>query len=148
MDSAQKSPEAMRRSTRIRAQLPLRLTSLDPEIRFSEQCHTLVINTQGCGVRVSRALEVGLPAQIELASGRKAAVRVANAVPLGTDGKYFLVGLALEEPGNIWGIHPVPADWGEPEPVNASAGVALPGKKNEWPFSQFSRRGEFHPGRR
>lgn len=148
MDPAQKSPEALRRSTRMRAQIPLRLTSLDPEIQFSEQCHTLVMNTQGCGVRTSRVLEVGLQVQIELPNGRKATARVANVVPLGTDGKYYLVGLALEEPGNIWGIHPAPADWGEPEPLVAANPVAPPAKKEQWPFSQFSRRGEFHPGRR
>ena len=54
-----------RRSTRIRAQIPLRVTSLDPATPFSESGHTLVVNTQGCGVRLSRALEPGLAVSLD-----------------------------------------------------------------------------------
>ena len=55
--SAAEPIDSGRRSTRIRAQIPLRITSLDPAVTFSEAGHTLVLNTQGCGVRLSRALE-------------------------------------------------------------------------------------------
>jgi hypothetical protein len=59
------------------------------------------------------------------------------------------VGLALDEPGNIWGIAPTPADWGIEAKVSAAAATAAaPAKKNEWPFTQFSKRGEFHPGKK
>lgn len=154
MEAASKSYESSRRSTRIRAQIPLRVTSLDPAIELTEHCHTLVVNTQGCGVRLSRSLDTGVEVRLDqLPSGKVVNARVANSVPLGTDGKYWLVGLAMEESGNIWGIHPAPADWGtEPKAMAAAAGVNLsavvPAKKNEWPFSQFSNRGEFHPGRK
>src|SRR5436190_341721 len=53
MESSAKSYEAERRSTRIRAQIPLRVTSLDPAIQFSEQCHTLVVNTEGWSAAVA-----------------------------------------------------------------------------------------------
>ena len=117
-----KSYEAERRSTRIRAQIPFRLASLDPAIPFSEHCHTLVVNTEGCGVRLTRPLEPGLPVLLdELPGGTSAPARVASCVPLGTGGKYWLVGLALDEPGNIWCIQPAPADWGiESKPVLAA----------------------------
>jgi hypothetical protein len=147
MSSAVKSYEAERRSTRIRAQIPFRLASLDPAIPFSEQCHTLVVNTEGCGVRLTQPLEPGLSVLLdELPGGTSAPARVANCVPLGTEGKYWLVGIALEEPANIWCIQPAPADWG----IAASLVVAVapPKKENEWPYSVFSTKGEAHPGRK
>jgi hypothetical protein len=147
MSSGVTSYEAARRSTRIRAQIPFRLVSLDPAVPFSEHCHTLVVNTEGCGVRLSRPLEPGLSVLLdELPGGTSAPARVANCVPLGTGGKYWLVGLALEQPANIWCIQPAPASWGESKPVVGS--VAPPKKENEWPYSVFSSKGEAHPGRK
>jgi hypothetical protein len=138
--------------TRIRLQLPVVLTSLDPEQPFSEPCQTLVVNPQGCGLRFQRALEVGALVGLEhLSGGHRATARVATCLAIGTDGKYWLIGVALDEPGNIWGISDAPADWGTPEPeaaAVASASASDPKKSSEWPFSQFSRRGEFHPGRK
>src|SRR5579872_7044652 len=137
MNSVAKSGEAARRSTRIRAQIPFRLASLDPAIPFSEHCHTLVVNTEGCGVRLSQPLEPGLPVLLdELPTGTSAAARVANCVPLGAGGGYWLVGIALDQPANIWCIQPAPADWGDTP--NAVATVPLPKKQNEWPYSVFS----------
>jgi hypothetical protein len=148
MSTGVKSVEAARRSTRIRAQIPFRLTSLDPAIPFSEHCHTLVVNTEGCGVRVSRPLEPGVSVLLdELPGAASAPARVANCVPLGTGGNFWLVGIALEQPGNIWCIQPAPPDWGiESKP--APAAVPLPKKENEWPYSVFSSKGEAHPGRK
>jgi len=148
MSSGAKSFEAERRSTRIRAQIPFRLASLDPAIPFSEHCHTLVVNTEGCGVRLTQPLEPGLPVLLdELPGGTSAPARVGNCVPLGTEGIYWLVGIALEEPGNIWCIQPAPANWGS-EPRPAATVVPPPKKENEWPYSVFSTKGEAHPGRK
>jgi hypothetical protein len=136
-----------RRSTRIRAQIPIRVTSLDPAIAFSEHCHTLVINIEGCGVRLSRPLEPGFAVLLdELPNGSSAEARVANCVPLGNEGKYWVVGLALEEPCNIWGVKPTPADWRDSVPPLKP--VSLPKKAGEWPYSFFSEKGEAHPGRK
>lgn len=158
MASAPNSSAAQRRSTRIRAQIPVRVSSLDPEFAFAERCHTLVVNTQGCGLRLSRELPAGVQVLLdELPTGLQVTGIVANAVPLGSDGKYWLVGLALDDKGNIWGIHPAPSDWAEAKAMVAAAaassptstsGVAPAAKKGEWPYSQFSPRGEFHPGRK
>ena len=152
MDSTEQPSAADRRSTRIRAQIPLRVTSLDPAVPFSESGHTLVLNTQGCGVRLSRALEPGMAISLDELPGRQSVpARVANCVPLGAGGKWWMVGIALDEPGNVWGIHPAPADWG-PDAAIAAAVTAAPAvtgaKSEEWPFRQFSSRGEFHPGKR
>jgi len=86
----------------------------------------------------------------ELPGGKGVTGRVANCVPLGAEGKYWLVGLALDEPGNIWCIHPAPQDWGTETAAAAAAvsAIAPPAKKGEWPFSQYSNKGEFHPGRK
>ncbi len=148
----EKSPESGRRSTRIRAQILLRITSLDPATPFSETGHTLVLNTQGCGVRLSCPLQAGVAVSLDdLPIGKSVTARVANCVPLGTGGQWWMVGIALDEPGNVWGIHPAPADWGSDAPL-ASAAAAAPSagqaRSGEWPFHQFSSRGEFHPGKR
>jgi hypothetical protein len=136
-----------RRSTRIRAQIPIRVTSLDPALEFSEHCHTLVINMEGCGVRLSRPLEPGFGVLLdELPNGSSAEARVANCVPLGNEGKYWVVGLALEEPCNIWGVKPTPTDWRDSVPPLKP--VSLPKKAGEWPYSFFSEKGEAHPGRK
>lgn len=151
MDSTEKPPESVRRSTRIRAQIPLRVTSLDPATPFSESGHTLVLNTQGCGVRVSRALEPGLAVSLEDLPGNKSVpARIANCVPLGTAGQWWMVGIALDEPGNVWGVHPAPADWNSEAAAAAASAAPAPSaaKSGEWPFRQFSNRGEFHPGKR
>src|ERR1700730_3311305 len=148
MDSTEKSKEKRRASTRIRAQIPLRVSSVDREAPFSEPGHTLVINAQGCGVRISRPLEPGQAVCLdELPSRKSVTARVANCVQLGAGSKYWVVGLALDEPGNIWGIHPAPADWNSGAESPATAVTVRP-TSSEWPYRQFSNRGEFHPGRR
>jgi hypothetical protein len=144
--------EAVRRSTRIRAQIPFRLESADPAVIFSERCYTLIVNTEGCGVRLTQPLEPGLPVLLdELPGGTKAAARVANCVSLGTEGKYWLVGIALDEPGNIWCIRPAPANWERASMAPAAAAppkVAPPKNAGQWPYSVFSSKGEAHPGRK
>ena len=154
--SAAEPIDSGRRSTRIRAQIPLRITSLDPAVTFSEAGHTLVLNTQGCGVRLSRALEPGMAVSLDELPGRKSVpARVANCVPLGAGGKWWMVGIALDEPGNVWGVHPAPADWASDAAFAAVAAAAPTAntapsttKSGDWPFRQFSPRGEFHPGKR
>jgi hypothetical protein len=151
MESTANSHDHGRRSTRIRTQIPFRLTRLDTDVRTSERCYTLVVNPQGCGVRLSKPLEPGVPVELdELPGGTSVTARVANCVPLGTEGKFWLVGIALDQPGNVWCIRPEPADWGSETKVPVpTVVVAAPAKKkNEWPYSQFSNKGEFHPGRK
>jgi hypothetical protein len=143
-----KTHEAARNSTRVRAQIPLRLQAQDAGNPFSEECHTVVVNMEGCGVRLSRPLQAGSPVLLDqLPCGMQVRAKVANCVPLGAGAKFWLVGLALEVSGNIWCIKPAPADWGIDSKPAASA-VALPGKPNEWPYSVYSSRGEAHPGRK
>jgi hypothetical protein len=143
--------ESPRRMTRVRVEIPVRLATLAPAPVFAEQSHTLVVNPQGCGVKLSRALDPGTRVLLDgLPGGLQVNARVANCLPLGSDGKFFLLGLALETPGNVWGIQKAPADWSEAgtEVVASVTAAEDPIKKKNWPYSLFSQKGEAHPGRR
>lgn len=151
MGPAAGQAESPRRMTRVRVEIPVRLTTLAPAPLIAEQSHTLVVNPQGCGVKLSKALDPGTRVLLDgLPGGAQATARVANCLPLGSDGKAFLLGLALETPGNVWGIQKTPADWDMPEEAPAAAVAAAedPVKKKNWPYSMFSAKGEAHPGRK
>jgi hypothetical protein len=108
------TPQPQRRlGTRVRAQIPVRITSLDPADNFSQTCHTVMVNPRGCGIRFSRPLAEGLRLRIEDLPGRGVTVaRVAGTQPMEGGSKYWVVGIALEAPGNLWCIAPTPPDWG------------------------------------
>jgi len=40
--------------------------------------------------------------------------RVVHCIALGEFEKLWLLGLSLNEAGNVWGINPMPADWTTP----------------------------------
>ncbi|HZQ94480.1 MAG TPA: hypothetical protein VFA67_05680 [Candidatus Sulfotelmatobacter sp.] len=106
-------PSVQRRhGTRVRAQIPVRLTSLDPQSRFSERCHTLLVNPNGCGLRVSRPLKPGMLVRMDdLPGGGTVIARVASNLPPRAGSKYWVVGLGMNTPGNIWRLAPTPDDW-------------------------------------
>lgn len=102
-----------RLGTRVRAQIPVRVTSLDPATDFSEHCYTLLVNPKGCGVRCSRPLNPGTQLRVDELPGRGTALAtVACTRPLEVGSRYWIVGIALESPGNLWCIAPAPDDWG------------------------------------
>ena len=140
------TPKALRRSTRLRVEIPVSVTSLDRMRPFAEQCTLLVISAQGCGFRSPRAMQLETPVMFnDLPGGGSVTARVANCLPLGNDG--FLIGAALYNPGNVWGIANPPEDWSatvKNDPVAAkakaaaaaaSAGVDV--QKKAWPYNMF-----------
>jgi hypothetical protein len=147
------TPRAARRSTRLRVEIPVTVTSLDRKHPFSAQCVALVVSPQGCGFRASQALPLETPVLLnDLPGGASASARVATCLPLGNDGKLFLIGVSLYNYGNVWGIADPPEDWNcTPNPAPASAGgtanVASK-SKTAWPYNLFSGNGEAHPGRK
>ncbi|MFZ0284942.1 MAG: hypothetical protein WAL32_06900 [Terriglobales bacterium] len=148
MEPAASSYETLRRTTRVRAEVPVLIVSHDPGVSLSEHCQTVVVNCEGCGVRLTRPLEVGLRVSIEdLPGGLSAGARVTSCVALGGGGTNWLVGLELEQRGNIWSIRPAPTDWAS-GPAPSPVGFPAPSKKGEWPYSFFSGKGEAHPGRK
>jgi len=152
------TPKAARRSTRLRVEIPIAVTSLDRLHPFAEKCVALVVSCQGCGFRTSRALQLETPIFLsDLPGGGSVTARVASCVPLGHDGQDYLVGAALYTHGNVWGIPDPPADWDcttQGDSATGNAGKAEPAKsnpvssKNSWPYNMFSDRTEAHPGKK
>ncbi len=144
------TPKATRRSTRIRVEIPISVTSLDRLRPFAERCVAVVVSGQGCGFRSSRALQIETPIFLsDLPGGGSVTARVASCLPLGSDGKYFLIGVALYTHGNVWGIADPPEDWGTM--VQSPAGAAAAGStdqpippkpavssKKKWPYNRFA----------
>ena len=123
------TPKATRRSTRIRVEIPISVTSLDRLRPFAERCVAVVVCGQGCGFRSSRALQIETPVFLsDLPGGGSVTARVASCLPLGRDGKYFLIGVALYTHGNVWGIVDPPEDWGTTIQAAAAAGAASAGQ--------------------
>jgi hypothetical protein len=152
------TPKATRRSTRLRVEIPVNVTSLDRMRPFAEGCVVLVASAQGCGFRSSRPLQLETPVMISgLPGGGSATGRVANCLPLGSDGKYFLVGVSLYAHGNVWGIQDPPEDWKVAAQSTAAANPAtiaepsapiLKVKKQSWPYNKFADGNETRVGRK
>ena len=101
-----------RKGTRVRAQILLRITSLDAAASFSENCHTLLVNPLGCGVRFSRSLKPGMRLRIDnLPCGASIVAQVASNLPPKRGTKYWVVGIGWDSPANLWCLAPAPADW-------------------------------------
>ena len=99
-----------------------------------------------------------------LPGGGSVTAHVANCVPMGNDGKYFLVGASLYTHGNVWGIANPPDDWTlaanndpAPKPGASSpakldkataAAASVPAKKKVWPYNLFSSGTEAPLGRK
>ena len=148
MATGSAQPQRERRGTRVRVEIYLRVTTLPPAAPFSEDARTIVVNPLGCGVQLSCSLPIQTPVHLEgLPGGLSVKARVANCLPLGAGGKAFLVGLALDQPGNVWGLQSPPKDWGAAA-TTAAPPQEDPLKKKNWPYSLFSSKGEAHPGRR
>jgi PilZ domain-containing protein len=153
------APQVARRSTRVRVQIPVTVTSLDRLRPFAERCEVIIVSAQGCGFRSSRALQIETPVFLSDLPGNKTVTgRVASCIPLGSDSKYFLVGAALYTHGNVWGIPHPPADWNTASGAGAAAGqvstsaaaniaptASKASNKQTWPYNRFSAKGEAHP---
>lgn len=134
------------------------VTSLDRKHPFAADCMILVVSSQGCGFRASQALPIETPVLMNnLPAGASASGRVASCLPLGRDGQGFLIGVALYNHGNVWGVANPPEDWNSANAAaaagNGPASVAQPSatpakNKDAWPYNLFSNHGEAHPGRK
>lgn len=149
--------KAARRSTRIRVEIPVSVISLDRKRPFGDRCMVLVVSAQGCGFRSSEPLEIETPIMLSgLPGGGSVTARVANCLPLGSDGKYYLIGASLYTHGNVWGIADPPEDWkvaaetspAPPSPNPAPGAPKLAINKKAWPYNLFAEGNETHPGRK
>jgi hypothetical protein len=145
------TPKTIRRGTRLRVEIPMIVTSMDRCHPFSAECIAIVVSSQGCGFRTSQALPLETPVLLgDLPGGATATGRVASCLPLGADGKSFLIGVALYNCGNVWGITNPPADWNHASAATAPGGGLQSETKNgnAWPYNLFSNQGESHTGRK
>lgn len=148
------TPKSTRRSTRLRVEIPVSVTSLDRMRPFAERCVLLVVSAQGCGFRSARALQMETPIMVnDLPGGGSVTARVANCLPLGSDG--FLIGAALYNQGNVWGISDAPDDWNvatNNDPVAARPAAPSVAKravqKRVWPYNLLAEGAEVHPERK
>ena len=103
---------AVRQGTRIPFDLSITLAVLDPAAPFSDSCQIVLVNPHGCAARFSRLLALGTVVQLE---GLPVLVTViaivVNSIPVGQYQKFWLLGLALQRPGNVSGIQNPPGDW-------------------------------------
>jgi len=103
-----------RGGTRIPCEIPVLLTNSDPQQRFTETCKIILANLRGCALRAPRPITTGTEVQLHGLPGKpQVAARVVNCISLGEFEKMWLLGLALNEAGNVWGIANVPDDWSQ-----------------------------------
>ena len=85
---------------------------MDPRDQFSQQCVVILANLRGCAVRSPRPVRAGTTVQLEgLAARTRVEARVVSCISLGEFEKLWLLALALNQAGNVWGINPTPEDW-------------------------------------
>ena len=71
----------------------------------------ILIDPQGCSVRFARPVEVGAAVRLEGLPDGNVTAQVVNCISFGQHEKFWVIGLALDEPGNVWGIKAPPEDW-------------------------------------
>jgi hypothetical protein len=145
MAPSEKSQHAIRRSTRLPLEVPVRVTSLSEDFPFSQPCNTTLVNAHGCGLISQRPLVQGLQVRIEIVSAKRhTTAKVAEVVPLGGEPETWLVGLELDIPGNFWGIEYAPSDWKIEEGTAAAAPpvppepARQPGAPRRWRLTDVS----------
>jgi len=110
-DSSPRSKQMHRSGTRIPCQIPAKLTSLDPKHLFADSCLVILVNPQGCAAHFRRPVKIGTAVKLEGLPLGSVTAQVVNCISLGEDQKFWLLGLALTEPGNVWGVEAPPEDW-------------------------------------
>ena len=93
-------------------EVPVLVTSLDPELRLCEESHTVAINAHGCGVLLPERIPTGTRVVIDLLLGqRQTRGVVVDAVPLDGSGGGWLIGIEFDQAGNFWALPDPPPDW-------------------------------------
>jgi hypothetical protein len=111
-DSGSRNKQMHRSGTRVPCQIRAKLTSLDPTHPFADSCLVILANPQGCAAHFRRPVKIGTAVKLEgLPSSSSVTAQVVNCISLGEHQKSWLLGLALTEPGNVWGVEAPPEDW-------------------------------------
>ena len=122
---------SLRRSSRVPANVPVRVTSMEPDSQFSEICETLVVSAHGCALRFPMKVDTGSTLRLQRRGGRQTTAYVVFCQPMGPDGLSFRLGAQLERPENFWGLESFPDDWKViemPAPAGQQALTRMPAK--------------------
>lgn len=112
MDKATGLRKGSRVGTRVACEISIIISSSDPDNPFSEQCRVVLVNLNGCAALLRRPLKIGAPLRLEgLPVTGVFTGKVVTCVSLGKHENLWLIGLALDESGNVWGIPEPPEDW-------------------------------------
>jgi CheY-like chemotaxis protein len=68
-------------------------------------------------VRFNRPLEIGVGVWLEGLPVKGVTARVVNCISIAGPPNLWLLGLRLDEPGNVWGITTPPQDWSVDPPL-------------------------------
>lgn len=113
-----------RSGTRISCELPAALRIQECSPILPEECVVILVNLQGCAARFHRPVQVGTTVRLESLPGGCVDARVVNCISVEKGSNLWLLGLALEQPGNIWGVPQPPQDWEEPVTIAMSVRTA------------------------
>src|SRR4029077_21282795 len=86
----------IRRSSRVPVNVPVRVTSMEPDAQFSEVCETLVVSAHGCALRFPVKLDTGSTLRLHGRGGRQTTANVVFCQPLGPGGQGFRLGAQLD----------------------------------------------------
>lgn len=100
-----------RSGTRVSCEIPAALRVYKHATDGFEECMVILVNLHGCAVRFQRPLEVGATVCLERLPAGSAEARVVNCISVEKGANLWLLGLALVEPRNVWGIPTPPSDW-------------------------------------
>jgi len=66
----------------------------------------------GSAARFSHAVRIGSTVELQgLPTNTDVTARIVNCISVSKRENLWLLALELDEPGNVWGIEAVPADW-------------------------------------
>jgi hypothetical protein len=101
-----------RSGTRVSCEISVRLDLVDSVHSLSGTSLIILVNPRGRAVRFDKPLEIGTRVSLEGLHGKgRVTARVVNCVWPGDSTTFCILGLALDEPGNVWGIETPPEDW-------------------------------------
>ena len=109
-------PTVLRRSSRVPAELPIKVTTL-AGAPFSEICKTLVVNAHGCALQTPVKVDAGVPLRFHSNDGRETTAHVVTCHPIGPDNRAWILGARLDRPENFWRLSHCPEDWVVPAAV-------------------------------
>lgn len=99
-----------RRSQRLHWSAPLYILRLAPPDQPFEPCQTVEVNSHGCELYAPRAFSHGSWVRLQSQDGeRVTTAHVVHSSPIGEN--VWRVGIALNRPGNFWGVPSPPPDW-------------------------------------